>query len=127
MPINRLHDIYFIPVTGRKADIPALLNMRDTPKTDISAFPCIIYPHKACISAESIALALLWFLYGDLGVNGLINIAESLELHVEWESCVWEVQICGQFWYPTYRSRDMVHAHCRFTFKMATLQQISFC
>jgi len=71
MPINRFHDIYFIPVTGRKADIPALLNMRDTPKTDISAFPCIIYPHKACISAGSIGL--MWFLYGDLGAKELMQ------------------------------------------------------
>jgi len=33
----------------RMASIPAFLNMPDTPKAEISACPCIIYPHNAYI------------------------------------------------------------------------------
>jgi len=40
----------------RMASIPAFLNMPDTPKAEISACPCIIYPHNAYISAGSIEL-----------------------------------------------------------------------
>jgi len=54
--------------------------MPDTPKAEISACPCINYPHNACILAGSIGL---WrFLYRDLGAKGLKTKTELINLTI---------------------------------------------